>query len=111
MSHSPLYSTLEPFAALILIPLLKRSVLNLSGISLFFSTDTIHFPAPEAQSALYSLSQIVTMALQPSFLPIFTISVHSFSTVSWSNVSLSVPAKLSDHLFERELLIFDGSSM
>ena len=41
------------------------------------------------------------MILQLSFVPIFTISVDSFSTVSWSNVSLSAPSKLSD-LFNQE---------
>ena len=52
MSHSPLFSMLEPFAALILMWLLKSSVLNLLGIFLYFFKDMTHFPAPGSQSVL-----------------------------------------------------------
>ena len=48
MSHSPVFYMLEPFAALILISLTKRSVLNLSGILLYLSKDMTHFPTPES---------------------------------------------------------------
>ena len=85
MSHSPLYSTLEPFAALILVWLSKSSVLNLPGIFLHFPKDITHFPGPKSQSVLLSLSPILIMILQSSFFPIFTIPV----SMVWVNICTS----------------------